>query len=316
MAKTTGNIPKATTNVTNADYLQNLSQRVYNLIQIIRTHCKDPVEIDKELMNLYSAERYDLAALLSKQPSDLNFSFNASALIPGLISNHYDTRQTRFRIDIAKDKLGDLLAEIQNKRVRPAITGVEDGPLKDYLDRLHKNKDRLTNENILRTQKAPEIRIDIGSLLDKKEKETIKPKNDQLDPDDEPKKEPIISDIIKKKFKDIKFDSKGGKGRLQLTKGGEWIDVGGYKTRTYNLIKYILQPSSKSKLVIDVYECIRIKKDSNRSDLQDDTSRTYDLKKEIIENTVDELQKSKFLGGHIRKPIFNDEKKTVIFDFG
>ena len=155
-----------------ADYLQKLSQRVYNLIQIIRTHCKDPVEIDKELMRFYSIERNDLADLLSKPLPGLNFMFNTGVLIPGLISNYYDTRKNKFNIEIAKNMLGDLLAEIQNKRVGPATTGVEDGLLKNYLDHINEKKDKLAEERILRTQKSPEM-VDNRTVLQKTKSKII-----------------------------------------------------------------------------------------------------------------------------------------------
>jgi len=124
-----------------------------------------------------------------------------------------------------------------------------------------------------------------------------------------------ISKIIIKKYKDIKLEPRDKKGWLQLKKGGKWIDLGGYNTRTYKMVNYILMPSSKSKMVADVFEYIKIKKDDKNEDLQKETPRAYQLKKKIIEETVDVLQKEEYLKGNIKKPKFDDKTKTVTITF-
>jgi hypothetical protein len=49
--------------------------------------------------------------------------------------------------------------------------------------------------------------------------------------------------------------------------------------------------------------------------LKKDTPRSYQIKKEIIEQVVDELQKKEFLKGHINNLIFNDNNKTATVEF-
>ena len=157
-----------------SEYLRCLSQRVYNLIQIIRTHCKEPIEIDKELMEYYDIEKAELGRLLSKQPAGLKFVLITRILSDGLISNYVDTRESKFLIDNAKNRLGDLLAKIQAKRKGPKTTGVESGNLKNLLDSMNKRKERLVEEKILRTTKTPKIKINYKDILDKKESEVNK----------------------------------------------------------------------------------------------------------------------------------------------
>lgn len=121
-----------------------------------------------------------------------------------------------------------------------------------------------------------------------------------------------ISKTIKNKYKDIETDFRDKKGWLQFEKGKKWIDLGGYNTRTYGLVKYILSPNSKSKKINDIFEYLRILKDNKNEELKKETPRAYQLKKEIIKKTVAELQKEQFLKGHINKPIFDDNNKTAI----
>jgi len=118
-----------------------------------------------------------------------------------------------------------------------------------------------------------------------------------------------ISKIAKNLYKDIKFETKNERGRLQLTKNGKWIYLGGPETRTYKLVKCVLE-SGKSKKVTDVFERIRIKKDNRNEDLKDE-DRSYGIKKEIIKRAVDDLQRGKYLKGRLGHLTFNDKKGTV-----
>jgi len=124
-----------------------------------------------------------------------------------------------------------------------------------------------------------------------------------------------IAKKIKDKYKNINFKFEEGKGFLQLNKGLEWILLGGSSTRTCKLVKYILEPTSKSKKVEDVFDNIRIPKDNKIKELSENITQSYQAKKKIIKNTVIELQKEKFLKGHIGKASFVDEDKTVTFHF-
>ena len=73
--------------------------------------------------------------------------------------------------------------------------------------------------------------------------------------------------------------------------------------------------TSKSKKVIYIFEQIKISKDKKNDGLEDNKPQSYSLKKRIIENCVDELQKAKFLKGYIRGPIFDDNNRTAIIEF-
>ena len=124
-----------------------------------------------------------------------------------------------------------------------------------------------------------------------------------------------ISTTIRKKYPDIELKLNNGKGSLQLKKGGVLKNMGGYNTRTYQMTKYILAPSSKSKKVKDVFEAIRINRDVKRLELREETMRAYWVRKEIILASIVELQKDKFLKGHLLEPTFNDKNKTVAIIF-
>jgi hypothetical protein len=124
-----------------------------------------------------------------------------------------------------------------------------------------------------------------------------------------------ISGIARRIYPDIELKLINSKGWLQLKKGENSINMGGYGTRTYKMITYILAPSNKSKKVSDVFEAIRIKKDRDKPDLFVDTPRAHQMKKEIILQSIIELQKEKYIKGHVRKPTFNDTKKTVEIHF-
>ena len=170
---------------------------------------------------------------------------------------------------------------------------------------------KLNPESVQRVEiiRAPVLRT-IEIYEEEDESETYE---DNTEEEQEDKIE--ISKSVTKKYKDIKLDPRGNRGYLQFEKGGEWIDIGGYHTRTYKMVKYILAPSSKSKLVVDIFEHIKISSDDKNEGLQKDTPRSYQIKKEIIEQVIDELQKKEFLKGHINKPIFNDNSKIATIEF-
>lgn len=124
-----------------------------------------------------------------------------------------------------------------------------------------------------------------------------------------------ISKLVYKKYKDIDLKIKDGRGLLQFHKGKKRIDVGSTKTRTYRMVKYILDISSKSDKVVDIFELIKKPGDDNDKVLQKDTSQSYFKKRDIILSTVKELQKTKFLAGYMASPIFDDIEKTAVITF-
>lgn len=124
-----------------------------------------------------------------------------------------------------------------------------------------------------------------------------------------------ISETVKNKYKEIEFVYKNDKGMLRFSKKEKWIDVGGSNTRTCRMVRYIVGLTHKSHLVVDVFRTISIEKDDKNSDLKKNTPRSYALKKDVISSTVTELQKAKFLAGHIMSPVYDDKKKTVVIKF-
>ena len=152
-----------------AEYLKDLSQRVYNIIQIIQTHCKEPVSIDKELMHFYNTEREKLEYLLSNPPEDMPIKFKRVLLDDSLISSHLDTARSKHALEGARDELSSLLSKVQSKRTGPINTGIEDGFFKNLISEINAQKDKLSDEKTLRTQKTPIVIVD-GDNIKKVEK--------------------------------------------------------------------------------------------------------------------------------------------------
>ncbi len=150
------------------EYLRALSQSTYNLIQIVRTHWKEPVEIDKELIRYFTIEKENLKKLLKQTTHGIKFKFDTGVLKVKLISSYNGVGGNNVKSAEAIDKLSDLLAKIEEKRQGTVMTGVDDSLLKSRLDYLNTKKDEETDQTILRRQKAPELRfMDSRILLQK-----------------------------------------------------------------------------------------------------------------------------------------------------
>ncbi len=232
---------------------------------------------------------YDVAKYLQK--NGVNFFIQGNDLIdrfPGMPINKYLPFNNNTQLGIVK---GENIQVIETS-IRVLIN-------------------RLSSESVQRVEivKAPTLRT-VEIYEDEDEDET------EEDVEEEVLEDKIeISKSVTKKYKDIKLDLRDKRGYLQFEKGGEWIDIGGYNTRTCKMVRYILMPSSKSKKIVDIYEHIKILIDNKNEELQKDTTRSYQMKKEIIEQVVDELQKEEFLKGHINKPIFDDYNKEATIEF-
>ena len=194
----------------------------------------------------------------------------------------------------AETNLRDLVARIEQKRAEllgekyTPNTGMKDLELKAMLEKISSSK-------IVQPLKISEDDY----------AETIQDNNEEIQ----------ISKTVTKKYKDMKFEFRKKRGMFRLNKSSKWIDLGGSNTRTCKMAEYILSPSSKSKLIDDIYEYIKIPKDLKNEELQKNTSRSHQLKKEIIEKAVDELQKEEFLKGHVSQPVFGEGGQTAIIEF-
>lgn len=272
--------------------LQKFSQCTYDILQIVKTIIEHPGEY-KELHQKY----FDLSNSLDSMMSSFEgFKFiDEKYVLPwDFLYLPYREESDRKVLYRAETSLRDLLGRIEAKRrfllgkeYKPN-TGLKDPELREMLKNIENGKN-----------------IEKESLAQWNNKEDI--------PDIEQEIE--ISNTVKNKYKGIKMKRKKGKGSIQFEKGGRWINLGSYNTRTYKMAEYILMPTSKSKKVIDVYEHIKLPKDNKITELGKSTLRSYELKKEIIKKAFFELQKDKYLKGHISKLKFSEEERAVTFDF-
>lgn len=274
--------------------LQDFSQCVYDILQIVKTVIEHPGEY-KELDNKYVTLLMSLDDL--KLPAyDFSFKEKDYRLPTDLIYLPYREESDKKVLYKAENNLRDLLFKVQRARkellkdgYKPS-TGIRDVELKKILE-------KISGKNIQTFIPSKEEFIANIEAKDEDEDEKVK-----------------VSTHITKIYKDFVFEARNKRGRVKFKKDGKWIDLGGYHTRTYKLAKYIFSPSSKSTLVDDVFESIRIKTDDKIEDFQKNTPRAYQLKKEKIQQSVDELQKDGFLRGHLNQPVFDDQKKKVVIN--
>lgn len=269
--------------------LQNFSQCAFDILQIVKTVIKYPGEY-KELSQKYV---YLVNSLPELEIPDHGIPFRDEGYILPLdfIYLPYREEEDKKVLYKAEDNLRYLVSRVEQKRAEllgdkyKPHTGIKDLELKEMLEKISGKNSQ--------------------PFMESTEDHAI---NFQHEDEDEIK----ISESVTKLYKDFKFEARDKKGRVKFKKNGKWVDLGGYNTRTYKLAKYIFMPSSKSILVDDVFEYIKIPKDDNNEELQKNTPRAYQLKREKIQQGVDELQKAKFLKGHLNKPVFNDKDKKVI----
>ena len=271
--------------------LQNFSQCVFDILQIVKTVIEYPGEY-KELNKKY----FDLTQLLKKfliASSDLRFKDRRYELPWDFLYLAYREEKDKKVLYKAETNLRHLLSKIEKQRIillgdeYKVITGIKDFELKQML------------ENISGSKIIQPLKINgEDSIKAIQEDEEIQ-----------------ISKNVTKKYNEMKFEFKNKRGQLKFNKSSKWIDLGGYNTRTFKMAKYILSPSSKSTQICDIFEYIKIPKDDKNEELKQNNTRSLQLKKEIIEKTVDELQKSEFLKGHVGQLAFDDVKKTAIIEF-
>ena len=275
--------------------LQDFSQYTYDMLQIVKTVIDHPGEY-KELYQVY----FDISNYLDSMMSSiegLKFMDEEYALPFNFIFLPYREESDRKVLYKAETNLRDLLGRIEAKRrlllgeAYKPNTGINNLELREMLENIKSGK-------------------------------TIKIENQVFDDDDDDdhdvsdiEQKIEVSNVVKKSYKDIEFVHLRGKGYIRFKKGKRLYKLGGYNTRTYKMAKYILEFTGKTKKVIDVFEYIKIPRDRNNHDLEENDPRSYQLKKEVIDNAVAELQKDRFIKGHVSNPVFNEREKTVTITF-
>ena len=120
-----------------AEYLQEVSQCLYDIGRIIDIYYTEPIEINKKLNKFYWDEREKLNKLLQTPIVELKISEPNTLLVEDLLSNKGETDRAKKHLEQARDYLSISLAKVQKERNEPEpTTGVEDGNLKNYIDSL------------------------------------------------------------------------------------------------------------------------------------------------------------------------------------
>ena len=137
-----------------AEYLRKLSQHTQNIKTIIDMHLAKSHYYNKELCRLYNEERNNFLVSLVNPIGVNAFPFLKTVLSEDLIENDGDTKGTIAKLKLAKAKLTLLLANIQRERekspdYKKAKTGLERGPLRDYLFSLIDSGKKTYNKNVL-----------------------------------------------------------------------------------------------------------------------------------------------------------------------
>jgi hypothetical protein len=121
--------------------LRKLSQCIKNIKAIIEAHCIEPVEESKELNHTYYLPEIEKLSELLRTPTGISTISDQEVLLASLtddlILNKVKTERAKKQIEHVDDCLSIALGKVQKMRkygtTRPT-TGLEDGPLKDFLD--------------------------------------------------------------------------------------------------------------------------------------------------------------------------------------
>jgi hypothetical protein len=127
--------------------VKKLSQSLTNIIAIIEAHCTEKIEESKDLDHDWlRTEIEKLKELLSTQTGEKIISHKNTLLAAfpyDLILNKMDTDRSKKQIENVKDQLSIARGEVQHYRIyenTKPTTGLEDGPLKDFLSDFLANK--------------------------------------------------------------------------------------------------------------------------------------------------------------------------------
>lgn len=118
-------------------YLQNVSQCLYNIGQMIEAHLIEPIELDKRLDRFYQVEVSKLSKLLETPMITLDISDLNTSLAKDIFFTNTKTERSREQIEQARDYISMSLSEVQGKRNYSdsvPTTGIEVGELKKFLE--------------------------------------------------------------------------------------------------------------------------------------------------------------------------------------
>lgn len=122
-----------------AEDLRKLSQSIVNIRRMIEAHCTEHIEEDKELNSTYYFPEIRKLSELLRAHTGISTvpdqEILLASLADDLLLNKCKTARAKKQIDDADDCLSVALGKVQKKRGYSSkpTTGLEEGPLKDYL---------------------------------------------------------------------------------------------------------------------------------------------------------------------------------------
>lgn len=145
-------------NKESSEYLQQISQGLFNLISIISAYKKSPIIPDKKLHKYFNKEKEKLTNLLTKQVVKIPLSNSSINSLPAsFLLSDGEENFAKKQIEDNLEYLTTSLDVVQSKREYKSspTTGLENGELKDYIqDFLIRKKtgksESLSNEPIVK----------------------------------------------------------------------------------------------------------------------------------------------------------------------
>lgn len=135
-----------------AEYLQKVSQSIYNLRKIIDAHFIEPIEEDKDLNHRFYLNEIDtLQELLSVPVGPQIISpDNINKISKDLMFNRGKTENDQIELDTASDYIKKILGKVQFMRRKYYGTniptqGLEEGPLKIFIEDMLMRKKNTRN---------------------------------------------------------------------------------------------------------------------------------------------------------------------------
>lgn len=154
-----------------SQYLQQVSQSIYNLRKIIDAHLIEPIGEDKDLNSFYLEEIDTLYKLLRNpvEQSVISGEYIRDNLSRNLMFNRGKTESAQKELDRADDCIRIVLGKVQSMRRKHygssvPTQGLEEGPLKLYLaDFLTEKQTRV--ETVRKPKLKIEYTLNLGQLV-------------------------------------------------------------------------------------------------------------------------------------------------------
>ena len=130
-------------------YLQKISQCLHNIQELIDAYITKPIKKDKELDRFYFIEKNKLIKLLKERVGILDILELDNNLPEDLVFNNNGTELLKKQIVDALNYLSKTEAKINHQRdfgSSTPTTGIEKGPLKDFLKKYLIKKSKCEDE--------------------------------------------------------------------------------------------------------------------------------------------------------------------------